>query len=85
MPFGLQWKDETSRSSKVHIGVCPKRPFACKYCEFKARYEQVCNDHYSKCTKYPVPCPNKCEIGTVERGNLQKHMSECPGPPGGGM
>ena len=58
--------------------LCPKRPFTCKYCEFKAAYEQVCNDHYPKCVKYPVPCPNKCEIGTVERGNLEQHVSECP-------
>ena len=62
-----------------HLWVrCPKQPFACKYCKFKATYEQVFNDHYPKCVVYPVPCPNKCEIGTVEQGNLQKHMSECP-------
>ena len=61
-----------------HVRVCPKRPFTCKYCEFKATYEQVCNDHYPKCIKYPVPCPNECEIGTVERGNLEQHVSECP-------
>ena len=58
--------------------LCPKRPFTCKYCEFKATYEQVCNYHYPKCVKYPVPCPNKCVIGTVERGNLEQHVSECP-------
>ena len=61
-----------------HVGVCPKRPFTCKYCQFKATYEQVCNNHYPKCVKYPVPCPNKCEIGTIEQGNLEQHMSECP-------
>ena len=61
-----------------HVRECPKRPFTCKYCQFKATYEQVCNDHYPKCVKYPVPCPNKCEIGTVERGNLEQHESECP-------
>ena len=58
--------------------LCPKRPFICKYCRFKATYEQVCNDHNPKCVKYPVPCPNKCDIGTVERGNLEQHVSECP-------
>ena len=58
--------------------LCPKRPFTCQYCKFKATYEQVCNGHYPKCTKYPVPCPNKCEIRTVERGNLEQHVSECP-------
>ena len=61
-----------------HVKVCPKRPFTCKYCRFKAMYEQVCNEHYPKCIKYPVPCPNNCEIGTVERGNLEQHVSECP-------
>ena len=58
--------------------LCPKRPFTCKYCEFKATYEQVCNDHYPKCVKCPVPCPNNCEIGIIERGNLAQHVSECP-------
>ena len=58
--------------------LCPKRPFTCKFCQFKATYEQVCNDHYPKCVKYPVPCPNKCDIRTVERSNLEQHVSECP-------
>ena len=58
--------------------LCPKRPFTCKFCQFKAAYEQVCNDHYPKCVKYPVSCPNKCDIRTVERSNVEQHVSECP-------
>ena len=59
--------------------LCPKRPFTCQYCgQFKANYKKVYNDHYPKCTKYPVPCPNKCEVGSVERSNFTQHVSECP-------
>jgi len=28
--------------------------------------------------KYPIPCPNKCDTGTIEQGFLEEHLSECP-------
>ena len=34
--------------------------------------------HTAVCTKYPVQCPNKCQIGSLERGQLQQHIRECP-------
>ena len=30
------------------------------------------------CTKYPEPCPNQCEIGTVPRCDMEKHLTQCP-------
>ena len=57
---------------------CPKRKFSCPYCQFKATYERVANEHWPQCEKYPVPCPNDCGVGTVERGWLEHHRSECP-------
>ena len=57
---------------------CPKREFSCPYCQFKATYERVANDHWPQCEKYPLPCPNDCGVGTVERGRLEHHRSECP-------
>ena len=57
---------------------CPKRPFTCKYCLYKATYDDVSTKHYSKCAKYPIPCPNECDIGNVERAEMEEHLSKCP-------
>ena len=57
---------------------CPKRGFSCPYCQYKATYERVANKHWPQCKKYPLPCPNDCGVGTVERGRLEHHQSECP-------
>ncbi len=57
--------------------TCPKRPFVCKYCNFNSTYDVVCK-HYDQCTKFPLPCPNKCEVESVERGKMKEHLSECP-------
>ena len=63
----------------AHIAEsCPKRDFTCQYCGFKSTYEEVCNNHWPKCAKYPLPCPNKCDIAEVQRGSLEQHLNECP-------
>ena len=63
----------------AHIAEsCPKRDFACEYCGFKSTYEEVCNNHWAECAKYPLPCPNKCDIDTVQRGSLEQHLNDCP-------
>ena len=57
---------------------CPKRKFSCPYCHFKATYEHVANQHWPECKMYPLPCPNDCGVGTVERCRLEHHLGECP-------
>ena len=58
---------------------CPKRAFTCKNCGFKSTYEGVTDDHWPKCQRYPVICPNKCSEGAIERHFLQRHLREdCP-------
>ena len=67
------------RNLPVHLrNSCPKRKFSCPYCQFEATYERVANEHWPLCEKYPLPCPNDCGVGTVERGRLEHHCSECP-------
>ena len=56
---------------------CPKREFTCQYCNFKATYEVVSNDHWPQCSFYPVPCPNACGIQAIERGDLEAHLLQC--------
>ena len=63
----------------AHIAEsCPKRDFTCQYCGFKSTYEEVFNKHWPECAKYPLPCPNKCDIAEVQRGSLEQHLNECP-------
>ena len=57
---------------------CLRRPYSCKYCQLKSTYEEICDKHTGVCTKYPVPCPNKCQTDSLERGKLQQHIRECP-------
>ncbi len=56
---------------------CPKRDFTCQYCNFKATYDVVCNDHWPKCPFYLVPCPNGCDILAIERGDVDAHLMLC--------
>jgi hypothetical protein len=56
---------------------CSQRPYQCEYCSFVASYEQITQQHYRRCNKYPVPCPNNCEV-TLVRDEVNYHMSECP-------
>ena len=63
----------------AHIAKsCPKRGFTCQYCGLRSTYEEVCNKHWPECDKYPLPCPNKCRVETVQRGSLEQHLNECP-------
>ena len=57
---------------------CPERDFVCQYCGFKATYDIVSNKHWPECQNYPVPCPNECNIGAVERNILEDHLNTCP-------
>ena len=55
---------------------CEKQPFNCKYCDYKATYEKVVNDHWPKCQRYPELCPNLCSNKVIERRFLQRHLDE---------
>ena len=59
-------------------GCCVKRDFICKYCGLHSTYADITSKHWSECVKYPIPCPNKCDTGTIEQGFLEEHLSECP-------
>ena len=62
----------------THIAnECPMRDFVCMYCGFKATYNIVSNKHWPECQNYPVPCPNRCDIGAVERNLLEDHLNMC--------
>ena len=57
---------------------CPQRPFSCNYCDYKAAYEDVVNNHWRVCKCYPVPCPNRCGTN-LERQKVEMHICmQCP-------
>ena len=74
---GCVWVGELGDLNR-HSTSCPNRPWKCQHCNFETTYEVGTNDHTTNCTKYPEPCPNRCEIGTVPRCDVEKHLLVCP-------
>ena len=74
---GCDWVGELG-DLNLHSISCPKRPWKCQHCDFETTYEVGMKDHTPNCTKYPEPCPNRCEIGTVPRCDAEKHLLVCP-------
>ena len=75
--------NEPIQRSNVEVhqsGECLERPFSCEYCkDHNSTYEDVTTNHWSVCDRYPVHCPNKCTNETIERCNLDSHVSnDCP-------
>ena len=62
---------------KRHVESCAKRPWECKYCGLKCTYREGEGKHWATCCKFPEPCPNGCEVGSVERCNVEQHHRVC--------
>ena len=74
---GCVWVGELGDLNQ-HSTSCPNRPWKCQHCNFETTNEVGTKDHTPNCTKYPEPCPNHCEIGTVPRCDVEKHLLVCP-------
>ena len=59
------------------LNECPRRKVFCQYCYDTGEHQFIEGNHKENCPKFPLPCPNKCEIGTIPREDLRKHRSEC--------
>ncbi|XP_065920304.1 TNF receptor-associated factor 4-like [Dysidea avara] len=57
---------------------CVCRKIACQYCHITEEYQFIEDEHKEQCPKVPIPCPNKCEVGSVLRGDVEEHMKMCP-------
>ena len=59
---------------------CKKRPYSCDYCrDYQSTFKDVTEVHYPQCGKYPVACPNDCDVYKFERQKLESHLKEqCP-------
>ena len=57
---------------------CELREVNCIYCKITGIYQWISGGHQEECPKYPVECPNHCEIGHVRREEISGHLEECP-------
>ena len=57
---------------------CPCRNACCVYCNIEGEHKFILGEHIEKCQKYPLVCPNECDIGTVCHGDMDKHRKICP-------
>ena len=57
---------------------CPRRIIDCQYCHITGEHQFIEGEHKERCPKLPIPCPNKCELGSVPREGMEVHKKECP-------
>ena len=57
---------------------CPRRKVRCQYCHYVAEYQFVEGRHKRKCPKFPLTCPNQCEVSTILREDIEAHRKKCP-------
>ena len=57
---------------------CPRRKVNCQYCHDTGEHQFIEGQHKEECPKLLLPCPNKCEVGSVPREDMEAHRKECP-------
>jgi len=57
---------------------CPRRNVDCQYCHITGEYYFIEGEHKKQCLKFPLSCPNNCEVGSVTREYMEAHRKECP-------
>ncbi|XP_065901805.1 TNF receptor-associated factor family protein DDB_G0290965-like isoform X3 [Dysidea avara] len=55
----------------------PPDRLVCRICDYVSRDPRM-RDHVKQCPKYPLPCPNNCEVESVLREDMETHKKECP-------
>ena len=57
---------------------CELREVKCEYCNTTGSYRWINSSHREECPKYPVECPNHCEVGHMRREEISGHLEKCP-------
>ena len=66
------------RCLSKHIDAeCPYSKITCRYCYITGGCHFITGQHQEQCSKFPLPCPNNCDIGMVFRENMEAHKAEC--------
>ena len=58
--------------------MCVSRKVDCQYCHITGEHQFIVGEHKEQCSKLSLPCPNKCEVGSVPREDMEAHRKECP-------
>ena len=74
---GCEWVGELN-GLEQHAASCENRLWKCEYCGLRYEFLEGEKKHWPTCAKFPEPCPNSCEVGNVERCNMEQHRSVCP-------
>lgn len=56
-------------------GDCPKRATKCSHCGKDFNYD-ILQTHYGNCPRYPIGCPNRCDVTKIAREDLETHLKE---------
>ena len=56
---------------------CPRRKIICQYCCSLIEH-QFLDSHHEICDKFPLPCPNDCDIKDIAREDISDHRNICP-------
>ena len=63
----------------THVKMeCPCLKVDCQYCNITGEHQFIEGEHKEQCSKFPIACPNKCEVGSVPRDDVEEHMKMCP-------
>ena len=57
---------------------CPHCTVSCQYCIDVGEYQFIEGQHKEECPKFPVQCPNECEIESLHRDEVEEHREVCP-------
>ena len=63
----------------IHMEAeCLCRMVTCQYCSVDGECRLIEREHKELCPKFPLPCPNKCDVGSVPRQDMTEHRKMCP-------
>ncbi|XP_065916948.1 putative leucine-rich repeat-containing protein DDB_G0290503 [Dysidea avara] len=63
----------------THIKMeCPRLKVECQHCHITGEQQFIEGEHKEQCPKFPVACPNNCEVGSVPRDDVEEHKKMCP-------
>nr|QJS39798.1 TNF receptor associated factor 3b [Petromyzon marinus] len=62
-----------------HVALgCHFRTESCRYCNQQVPLAEKRKHYETRCPRYPIPCPNKCEEQSIAREELVSHLGICP-------
>ncbi|TRY79633.1 hypothetical protein TCAL_12385 [Tigriopus californicus] len=68
-------KIQRNRLKAHQVNTCSKRLVTCQYCT-RSFTADTLQSHHKKCHLFPVPCPNRCHVGTLSREDIEPHLAQ---------